>query len=59
MNRVAGKNSSVLFPMFDYVFGTAYFPHHCPPAAYGLRNEAMPEGILPQLAYPFLAASSR
>ena len=53
------KNFSGLFPFFDYLFGTAYFPRDRHPVAYGLRDERMPYGILRQLAYPFRGSRSR
>ncbi len=47
------RNFSGLFPFFDYLFGTAYFPRHRHPIRYGIDGEPVPEGIVRQLAYPF------
>jgi sterol desaturase/sphingolipid hydroxylase (fatty acid hydroxylase superfamily) len=52
------KNFSGLFPFFDYLFGTAYMPKNRRPQKYGLNNEIMPDGILPQLLYPFRKTSA-
>ncbi len=51
--QALNKNFSGLFPFVDVIFGTAYFPRYGHPQRYGLHNEQMPAGILPQLAYPF------
>ncbi len=47
------KNFSGLFPLFDYLFGTAYFPRDRRPQKYGLNHEIMPRGLFRQLVYPF------
>ena len=47
------RNFSGLFPVFDYLFGTAYFPRGRHPQRYGVDGEPMPAALLPQLAYPF------
>jgi len=46
------KNFSGLFPIFDIIFGTAYFPNH-KPSAYGLYQDHMSNNIFAQLWYPF------
>lgn len=46
------KNFSGLFPIFDMLFGTAYFPNH-KPAAYGLYQDHLSNNIFAQLWYPF------
>ena len=47
------KNFSALFPFYDYLFGTAYFPRDRHPASYGIEGAPIPDGILRQLAHPF------
>lgn len=47
------RNFSGLFPFWDFLFGTAYFPKDRKPEAYGLAGEVMPTRIPAQLAYPF------
>jgi sterol desaturase/sphingolipid hydroxylase (fatty acid hydroxylase superfamily) len=53
------KNFSALFPFYDYLFGTAYFPRDRHPASYGIEGTPIPGGILRQLAYPFRKQSLR
>jgi sterol desaturase/sphingolipid hydroxylase (fatty acid hydroxylase superfamily) len=45
------KNFAGLFPLWDLVFGTYYLPRELPEEL-GVR-EAVPEGVLRQLAWPF------
>ena len=48
------KNYAGLLPLWDLLFGTAYFPaRHV--ARFGLYGERMPRGIVRQLLYPFRA----
>lgn len=47
------KNFSFLFPVFDFLFGTAYLPRDSRPAKYGLLNENIEETFAAQLCYPF------
>jgi sterol desaturase/sphingolipid hydroxylase (fatty acid hydroxylase superfamily) len=49
------KNFSGLLPLYDFVFGTAYFPKSGKPAAYGLAGERAPESFTRQLLWPFRA----
>jgi sterol desaturase/sphingolipid hydroxylase (fatty acid hydroxylase superfamily) len=51
------KNYAPLFPFYDYLFGTAYFPKGVYPEKYGLKTEKVPRGILNHMAYPFTPAS--
>jgi sterol desaturase/sphingolipid hydroxylase (fatty acid hydroxylase superfamily) len=53
------KNFSGLFPFIDVVFGTFYMPAGRLPQHFGIRNGAVPEGLLRQLAYPFERRSER
>jgi sterol desaturase/sphingolipid hydroxylase (fatty acid hydroxylase superfamily) len=47
------KNFAGLFPFFDLLFGTFYMPRGVRPTRFGISGEAVPEGLLGQLAYPF------
>lgn len=47
------KNFAGLFPFIDAAFGTLYLPKGRQPSAFGVLNEAVPEGFLSQLGYPF------
>lgn len=46
------KNFAGIFPLWDLLFRTAYFPLHVP-AKYGVGNAGIPKTILGQLLYPF------
>lgn len=46
------KNFAGLFPAFDALFGTLYMPRDRQPEVFGVKNEAVPETLLAQLAYP-------
>jgi sterol desaturase/sphingolipid hydroxylase (fatty acid hydroxylase superfamily) len=46
-------NFAGLFPFIDLLFGTFYMPEGRRPEAFGIRGEAVPEGLFGQLAYPF------
>lgn len=47
------KNFAGLLPIWDLLFGTFHMPHGEAPAAFGLADEPIPEGLWGQLAYPF------
>lgn len=47
------RNFAVHLPWLDRLFGTAYFPAARWPSEYGLEEDDVPTGYLPQLAYPF------
>ena len=48
------KNFSALLPLWDWAFGTAYFPKGQHSEKYGLAGgEQMPEGVAAQIAYGF------
>ena len=51
-----GRNFAGLLPVWDFMFGTAHFPHR-QPERYGLRDEVMPVGVWRQLLYPFRAST--
>jgi sterol desaturase/sphingolipid hydroxylase (fatty acid hydroxylase superfamily) len=47
------RNFSGLLPLWDIVFGTLYLPGNLQPEVFGTRNTVVPDGVLPQLLYPF------
>lgn len=49
------RNFAGLLPLWDLMFGTFYMPHGRQPEVFGIHGEAVPEGLLAQLAYPFRA----
>lgn len=49
------KNFAGIFPIWDLVFGTAYFPHHLP-TRYGLKGYRIPESMWAHMAFPFVHA---
>lgn len=51
------KNFAIHFPLIDRLFGTYYFPDSTWPSGYGVP-EAVPQGYLPQLRYPFVRKQS-
>lgn len=48
------KNFAGLLPVWDILFGTYYMPADRLPERFGVKGEAVPEGLFAQLAYPFL-----
>ena len=46
-------NFAGLFPFIDLAFGTFYMPRGQRPERFGVTGEAVPDGLLAQLAYPF------
>ncbi len=53
------KNFSGLFPFVDALFGTLYFPKGRQPQVFGVSDQPVPTGFLPQLVYPFRSPSPR
>lgn len=47
------KNFAGLLPLWDFLFGTAYFPRNRRSQVYGLHSTPMPTGFWRQLAQPF------
>ena len=47
------RNFAGLFPFIDVVFGTFYMPPGRQPQRFGVLGDAVPEGLIAQLAYPF------
>ncbi len=52
------RNFSGFLPIWDLLFGTYFMPPGRIPVDFGIR-EPIPEGFLPQLAYPVAAARHR
>ncbi len=46
------KNFAGIFPIWDLLFGTAYFPRTLP-RRYGLKGRQMPDAFLTHLLFPF------
>jgi len=46
------KNFAGLFPIWDVLFGTVYFPRH-EPKRFGVNHNPPPESLWGQLLYPF------
>jgi sterol desaturase/sphingolipid hydroxylase (fatty acid hydroxylase superfamily) len=46
------KNFAGIFPIWDLLFGTAYFPRSLP-KRYGLKGRQMPESLIAHLLFPF------
>jgi sterol desaturase/sphingolipid hydroxylase (fatty acid hydroxylase superfamily) len=51
--QAVNKNFSGMLPVFDFIFGTAYFPKIGVPLRYGLLDEQAPAGFWQQLSWPF------
>ena len=51
---VRDRNFASTFAIWDVMFATAYMPQGVLPQSYGIDDEAMPEGLMPQLVYPLL-----
>jgi len=47
------KNFAIHFPWLDRIFGTYYMPEKTWPSGYGVP-EAVPQGYVAQMAYPFV-----
>lgn len=48
-----GKNFAIHLPLIDWLFGTYHLPEKRWPDRYGIDGNPIPNGYLPQLAYPF------
>jgi sterol desaturase/sphingolipid hydroxylase (fatty acid hydroxylase superfamily) len=53
-SAVQGQNFASTFALWDWMFGTFYMPDGALPNNYGIDDQAMPEGLMPQLIYPLL-----
>ncbi len=51
---VAGRNFASTFSLWDVMFGTYHMPSGEVPKAYGIDDDAMPEGMWAQIAYPLV-----
>jgi sterol desaturase/sphingolipid hydroxylase (fatty acid hydroxylase superfamily) len=51
---VRDKNFASTFSLWDLMFGTYHMPVGQRPKAYGIDDDAMPEGLLSQMVYPLL-----
>lgn len=49
---VQGVNFANTFALWDWMFASFYMPQGALPQDYGIDDDAMPEGLLPQLVYP-------
>jgi sterol desaturase/sphingolipid hydroxylase (fatty acid hydroxylase superfamily) len=52
-DRGGSSNFAGTFPIWDILFGTWYMPKGELPDAYGVDDEAFPEGFAAQMMYPF------
>jgi sterol desaturase/sphingolipid hydroxylase (fatty acid hydroxylase superfamily) len=56
----AAKNFGIVLSVWDWIFGTAYWPRERAPERIGYAGDAeMPAGVLPQLAFPATARRGR
>jgi sterol desaturase/sphingolipid hydroxylase (fatty acid hydroxylase superfamily) len=55
---VQGRNFASTFSLWDVMFGTYYMPQGALPKRYGIDDDAMPEGLLAQMAYPLIQRDS-
>jgi sterol desaturase/sphingolipid hydroxylase (fatty acid hydroxylase superfamily) len=53
-DTVRDKNFASTFALWDWMFGTWHMPEGVLPESYGINDDAMPEGLMPQLVYPLL-----
>ena len=53
-SAVRDTNFANTFAVWDWLFGTFHMPEGALPDNYGIEDEAMPEGLVPQLLYPLL-----
>ena len=51
---VRDRNFASTFALWDLMFGTFHMPKGALPGTYGIEDDAMPEGLMPQLIYPLL-----
>lgn len=51
---VRDKNFASTFSLWDLMFGTYHMPVGEKPKAYGIDDDAMPEGLWRQIAYPLM-----
>ena len=51
---VLGRNFASTFSLWDVMFGTFHMPQGALPQHYGIEDQNMPQGLMPQLVYPLL-----
>ena len=51
---VVGRNFASTFSLWDVMFGTYHMPKGEVPSSYGIDDDAMPEGLWAQIAYPLV-----
>ena len=51
---IVGTNFANTFTLWDWMFGTFHMPQGALPDNYGIDDQEMPEGLLPQMLYPLL-----
>jgi len=52
VSAVKDKNFASTFPIWDLMFGTFYLPEDVLPEGYGIEDDKMPAGLVPQMLYP-------
>jgi sterol desaturase/sphingolipid hydroxylase (fatty acid hydroxylase superfamily) len=53
LHKKAGQNFGIVFSLWDFLFGTVYFPPQGQPAHLGFEHmEEFPKGLVPRLVYP-------
>jgi sterol desaturase/sphingolipid hydroxylase (fatty acid hydroxylase superfamily) len=57
-SAVCDKNFASTFSLWDVMFGTSYMPTGALPSGYGIVDQAMPEGLFAQMAYPLLQSDA-
>lgn len=53
------KNFAGFFPIWDICFGTFYLPTDRQPQVFGVPSNAVPDGFLAQILYPFTVRRTR
>ena len=57
-HKKSGQNFGIIFSLWDFLFGTVYFPKEEQPVRLGFENMGeFPAHLLPRLFYPFLKKS--
>jgi len=56
---VCDANFASTFPLWDVMFGTFHMPVGELPKDYGIDDQEMPEGLVPQLLYPLIQRDPR
>ncbi|MEW5975738.1 MAG: sterol desaturase family protein [Acidobacteriota bacterium] len=60
LHQKAGQNFGVVFSLWDFLFGTVYFPAQGQPERLGFnRMEEFPKGLLTRFLYPFWRSKAR